>query len=113
MTPREIALRCASLCSGIGSMLKREDKNEKRMIHALHDTGAFRCAEVIRAFAATLPDEGVWVPREKLINYGLALDVLATMLDKAIKPDAGEKARAMKREISALLAARPKGEGNG
>lgn len=51
------------------------------------------------------------VPMEKLISYGLALDLLATMLTKSINPAAAERALVMKREIATMLAASPEAKG--
>jgi len=61
---RAVALKCATICMNIGSMLKMEHQKYAkyanpegaRQLHAMHDTGAFRCAEAIRAYAASLSE---------------------------------------------------------
>jgi len=84
MTPRQIALRCMEMVAPGGDR------------------------EAIRAFAATLPEDKVWVPREllrDLCSYGMVSPIEGVTYGRSHKERIAE--------AYPILAAAPKGDSNG
>jgi len=110
MTPREISLKCAEMCEFMAQdWLERcKEGSESR---AYEDAALLDAARAIRAFAATLPEDKVWVPREPDYRAMLLELCEAAEINLEFTRYSGiwKKARAM----LAAVPASKEGEGNG
>jgi len=103
-------------------MLKNEysryaDPRGAKLIHAMHDTGAARCAKAIRAFAATLPSGSAAIPKGwKLVPEEPTRDMKLVMCEEldnymGLEGFTSWNQTMIQRAYHAMLAAAPSREG--